>query len=124
VRKLVRLVLLVYVVTLLAPAAVVTVFLVQRDRIIKESCVERFKPVEQNCCKGSCHVRKQLKEQEGPQETPGSPSRIELRVEPAVVAAIGSGHLHIPSAAVCFGPAQDGSVLAGHAPVTEPVPWC
>jgi hypothetical protein len=46
---------------LMLTAFVMVRFELERDRIIQEECVQRFKPVEQNCCKGQCHLEKQLR---------------------------------------------------------------
>lgn len=43
------------------PSAILLHFQLNRAEITRTRCVERFKPVEKNCCKGSCHLKKELR---------------------------------------------------------------
>lgn len=109
---------------LLLTAFVLVRFQVERDRIIQERCVERFKPIEQNCCKGSCHLEKQLKEQEGLEQGVPVAPRLELRVEPAVVGEPGDFDMVLAAAERLFGGETVVTARAGHPSIADPVPWC
>jgi hypothetical protein len=45
-------------------------FQINREYISKNLCVQ--KKVKDNCCKGSCHLKKQLKEEEKKEESPAN----------------------------------------------------
>ncbi len=105
-------------------AYVLVQFQLERDRIIKEVCVQRDRPLERNCCKGMCHLRKQLKAQEGEEHGPRSLPRIELREEPAVPVADRTVPLALRASERSFGPRPDPVFTPGFTRVAEPVPWC
>lgn len=103
-------------------AAVLIVFQLERDRIIKERCVQRALPAAEQTCHGQCHLKKRLQAQEAPQDVPAQP-RLELRMEPAI-----SGHagiaLSIPQArSRSFGPAAQFREGEGYPSLADPVPW-
>ncbi len=123
VRSLIRCVLVVYMAMVLAPAAVVTSFLLQRERITKEFCVQRFKPVEQNCCKGSCHLREQLNEPASPEQAPGTSPRMEVRVEPAIIVGLRPVTFELAAVTRAFAPSARWCVRVGYPSISEPVPW-
>ena len=108
---------------LVMTAVVMVRFQWERERIINEVCVQRDRPVEQNCCKGSCHLKKELEEQEGPERSPQAPHRIELRAEPAILLQPG---VVVPDRSVMersYGHEMEALVLNGHRSIDEPVPW-
>lgn len=119
-------VLLVLAITLpmVITACVLIRFHMDRDRIIREVCVQRARPIEQNCCKGMCHLRKQLKEQDGEERGPRSLPRIELREEPAITDDTVDQVPVLPACARTFGPEAAFGFAAGYRSITEPVPWC
>ena len=45
-------------------------FQINKDYISKNLCVQ--KEVKNNCCKGSCHLKKQLQEEEKKEQSPAS----------------------------------------------------
>ncbi len=97
-------------------------FHLDRERIIKEVCVERFKPVEENCCKGSCHLEKQLKEPEGQEQGPKAPPRFEVRVEPAIIVGQHSCDLFLLATDRVFAIDRRAVVSVGYPAIDEPVP--
>lgn len=98
-------------------------FHLERDRIIKEKCVQRALPEKKQTCHGRCHLKKQLAAAESRQENTPTPPRFELRIEPAVV-----GHtnklVNVPlGIARLFGPDGPVHVSVGYTATAEPVPW-
>ncbi|MBS1583914.1 MAG: hypothetical protein JST66_17080 [Bacteroidetes bacterium] len=106
-------------------ATIIVRFHLERDRIIREVCVQRAVPEAKRTCHGQCHLKKQLDEEQdaGPTEAP-SPLRVELRVEPAIThdtrpMAVG------PTASLrCYGPALSAPLPEGFLSLADPVPWC
>lgn len=104
-------------------ATVLVRFHLERDRIIKELCVQRALPEAEQTCHGQCHLKKKLQVQEAPQDLPALP-RLELRMEPAV-----NGHVGIPlsipqARSRSFGPEEQYRMGAGYPSLSDPVPWC
>jgi len=64
-----------------APSWVVVRFVLDRDRIIKEECVQRGVPLAERTCFGQCHLVKQLNELEE-KEQQGAPTGTTLKWEP------------------------------------------
>lgn len=71
-----RLLLFLFAATVATPAVVMVDFLLERDRIIKELCVQRAVPEMERTCHGQCHLAKQLKET--------APKKEELPVPPTI----------------------------------------
>lgn len=121
-RSLALALLTIYTAALLAPAIVFVNFFLQRDSIIKELCVERAKPLEQNCCKGSCHLKKELKKAGGEQDpSPNTPPRtrtveiIALLPEPVPTTCPGCNIMDFPTGT--------HRQLTGYRATLDHVPW-
>ena len=103
-------------------ATVLIRFHLERDRIIKELCVQRALPAAEQTCHGQCHLMKQLQAQEAPQDLPALPS-LELRMEPAISSHAGIS-LSIPQArSRWYGPDVRYDRGAGYPSLADPVPW-
>lgn len=103
-------------------ATVLIRFHLERDRIIKELCVQRALPAAEQTCHGQCHLMKQLQAQEAPQDLPALPS-LELRMEPAISSHAGIS-LSIPQArSRWYGPDVRYGRGAGYPSLADPVPW-
>ena len=76
-----RLLLFLFAATVAAPAVVMVDFLLERDRIIKELCVQRTVPEMERTCHGQCHLAKQLKETSGTREDAPLPPTIRFEVQ-------------------------------------------
>jgi|694.fasta_scaffold05036_9 hypothetical protein len=63
------------------PSWVVVRFGLDRDRIIKEECVQRGVPLAERTCFGQCHLVKQLNDLEE-KEQQGAPTGTTLKWEP------------------------------------------
>lgn len=118
-----RLLLFLFAATVAAPAFVMVDFLLERDRIIKELCVQRTVPEMKRTCHGQCHLAKQLKETApAEEELPVPPTiRFELQFAGAYTAAT----VHAPQADLRPGHPEDRSytVLSGFPTCPEGVPW-
>lgn len=113
---------MVYALMVAAPALVIAQFHLNRAEIIRTLCVERTKPVEKNCCKGSCQLTKRLEATQAEEPGQGAPPRIEL-VE--VIAIVDGVPTDIPTSAAARSlPALYGDLPEGVNTVPDPVPWC
>lgn len=112
---------MVYALIIAAPALVIAQFHLNRAEIIRTLCVERTKPVEKNCCKGSCQLTKRL--EAATSDTSGSeaPPRVELVEVIAIVDSSDSSIGHMPS--VRFFPSTEAHLEKGVHTVPDPVPW-
>ena len=119
-----RLLLFLFAATVAAPAFVMVDFLLERDRIIKELCVQRAVPELERTCHGQCHLAKQLKETAPEkEELPVPPTiRFEVQFAGAYTAAL----VPVPQADLRSGYPVDRSyaVLSGYPTGPEGVPWC
>ena len=106
---------------LFLPTMVLLHFHVKRAEIIATKCVERYKPVEQNCCKGSCHLKKQLEQADPVRNEPSAPPRIETTPLVAVVPEAMASVVANPEQR--YHPAVIPGLPEGHRPVLEHVPW-
>lgn len=122
-RALASLLLLATSLPLVVTGFVLVRFQLERDRIIREVCVQRDRPIEKNCCKGSCQLEKQLKEQEGQEPGSSVPPRIELRVEPAVLCGPMRATLCLAASVRLFGGDPASPTRAGHPALADHVPW-
>lgn len=103
-------------------ATVLVSFHLERDRIIKELCVQRALPEAEQTCHGQCQLKKQLQAAEAPQDVPALP-RLELRMEPAISSHAGFS-LSIPQVrSRSFGPEEHVRMGAGYPSLADPVPW-
>jgi len=64
-----------------APSWVVVHFLIDRDRIVTEECVQRGVPLAERTCFGQCHLVMQLNELEE-KEQQGAPTGSTLKWDP------------------------------------------
>lgn len=107
----------------LAPAWIVADFMVERDRIERELCVQRMVPDEQRTCHGECCLMKRL-EKSGEREQ-NLPTELRAVRIGDMITDDGASALVIP---------PDGAKLAwatlteepreGHPRPHAPVPWC
>jgi hypothetical protein len=112
---------MVYALIIAAPALVIAQFHLNRAEIIRTLCVERTKPVEMNCCKGSCQLTKRL--EAATSDTSGSeaPPRVELVEVIAIVDRSDSSIGQMSS--VRFFPPTEAHLEKGVRTVPDPVPW-
>lgn len=105
------------------PSLVLLDFQWNRAEIIRDKCVQRSLPEEKNCCKGSCHLKKELEKVERSTEGEQHGPRIEVRAEPAIVLSLTAFKIVFTAAERTF--EQEGRVNAsiGYPSITEPVPW-
>jgi len=118
-----RLLLFLFAATVATPAVVMVDFLLERDRIIKELCVQRAVPEMERTCHGQCHLAKQLKEiAPAKEELPVPPT---IRFEVQFAGAHTAATVHAPQAQLRPGYPLDRSyaVLSGFPTCTEGVPW-
>jgi hypothetical protein len=110
-----------YGLMVLAPALVLVQFHLDRAEIIRTLCVERTKPVEKNCCKGSCQLTKRL--EAATSDTSGSeaPPRVELVEVIAIVDRSDSSIGQMSS--MRFFPLTEAHLEKGVRTVPDPVPW-
>lgn len=101
--------------------AVIIHFQLERDRIIRELCVQRSLPEGMRTCHGQCHLKKRL-QAEAPQHVP-APPRLELRIEPAIpFHARAEGSIR-EARTRSFEPERAVRMSAGYPFTAEPVPW-
>jgi hypothetical protein len=118
-----RFLLFLFAATVAAPAVVMVDFLLERDRIIKELCVQRAVPEMERTCHGQCHLAKQLKET--------APTKGELPVPPTIRFEVQFAGAY--TAATVDAPRTDlrpshpvdrtYAVLSGYPTCPEGVPW-
>jgi hypothetical protein len=106
---------------LLLPSAVVVHFHVKRAEIIATQCVERAKPVERNCCKGSCQLKKELKKASAATDAPTAPPRIEPYLPIAVLPAAEVSRT--TAVHTVTQPLYSVALCEGHRSSLEHVPW-
>ncbi|MCB9182973.1 MAG: hypothetical protein H6591_03570 [Flavobacteriales bacterium] len=106
---------------LLLPSAILLHFQVNRAEIARTRCVERFKPMEKNCCKGSCHLRKELKKAAPEGSKDPSAPRIEtlelVALPPCKTIAL------VPRVAEMRFPPVRAALHSGHRDAVDHVPW-
>lgn len=106
---------------LLLPSAILLHFQVNRTEITRTRCVERFKPIEKNCCKGSCHLRKELKKAAPEGSKDPSAPRIEtlelVALPPSKAVAL------VPRVAELRFPEVRVALHRGHRDAVDHVPW-
>lgn len=105
------------------PSLVVLQFQLNREEIIRTRCVQRALPEESNCCKGSCHLKKELKRVERSTEGEQQGPRIEVRVEPAIALANHFNDIVFLVAERSFAHEDRVSTDVGYPSITDPVPW-
>jgi len=103
------------------PTAVLVNFTLNRAEITLTKCVERFKPIEKNSCKGSCHLKKEMKKAAGEEgDAPAAP-----RLETVEIIALPPTERTeaFAQATVASYPLLRESVLLGHRASVDHVPW-
>ncbi|MBL7981114.1 MAG: hypothetical protein JNL52_04825 [Flavobacteriales bacterium] len=104
-----------------APALVLVQFHLDRAEIIRTLCVERTKPMEKNCCKGSCQLTKRLEAASSGTSGGEAPPRVELVEVIAIVDRSDSSFGQMPSLRIF--PATEAHLEKGVRTVPDPVPW-
>lgn len=106
---------------LFLPSLVVLEFHMNRAEIIRTKCVQRALPEERNCCKGSCHLKKELKKVEASTEDEPQAPRIEsvelLATLPSVCA------IGIRPVMERTYPGVIAQASSGHCPAVDHIPW-
>lgn len=103
------------------PSLVVLHFQLNRTEIIRTCCVERFKPIGQNCCKGMCHLKKELnKAAENGGKGPATPKTEEIGIVSLPPQAALRFH---PVPHDRWFPERELRTSAGYASALEHVPW-
>ncbi|MEZ4757570.1 MAG: hypothetical protein R2817_12145 [Flavobacteriales bacterium] len=106
---------------LLLPSAVVVHFQVKRAEIIATRCVERAKPIERNCCKGSCQLKRELKKASAATDTPTAPPRLEPYAPVAFLPLTAVQWIHVVHTTAQ--PPFRVALCEGYPIATEHVPW-
>ncbi len=106
---------------MLLPSWVLLDFHLHRAEIIRTKCVERAKPIEKNCCKGSCHLKKELKKASGEQEKAPTEPRFE-RTEVNALSPVQTRMALLPTEARNF-PLLIARERKGHTLSVDHVPW-
>ncbi len=103
------------------PSLVVVQFQLNRAEIIRTKCVQRDRPIERNCCKGKCHLKKELKKAEG--STKGD--RQAPRFEPLeLIAAMPVEHrVQVRVVSAFAYPRVAMHDISGHRAPPDHVPW-
>ena len=106
---------------LAVPFGIVADFLIERDRIARELCVQRLTPETMRTCHGQCYVMKKLRSVEQQEQRLPEGLRV-LKLDDAV--AEHSVLSLLPLAAQRLrSPACDESALEGVRSALEHVPW-
>ncbi|MFZ1686129.1 MAG: hypothetical protein WAU70_01830 [Flavobacteriales bacterium] len=115
------LLLLLYVGQLLAPAIIITDFIVDRERIARELCVQRERTEGMRTCHGECHMMKQLHaaEHAAAQHTPPS---LPIKAQPEWFVEVMDVAKQSDAVILQWLEASVG-LHAGVRNVAEPVPW-
>lgn len=113
--------LMVVMITTLAPSLALLQFHLRRTYIERELCVQREVAADMRTCHGECHLAKQLKalEQESQESFPGS--RLDLRTEPAVEPSVERAGLTPTVTSLCF-PVLEPALADGFIAALDPVP--
>ena len=112
-----------YACTLLVPFGICMEFVIEKERIARDLCVQRAEPEEQRTCHGQCHLAKKLKTSAGTeqQRVPAPP---DFRFEVQFVVTHGSPRFLAADPAIApFGPARDMGTCGGFVRCPEVVPW-
>lgn len=114
--------LMVILITTLAPSLALLQFHVRRTYIERELCVQREVAADMRTCHGECHLAKQLKalEQESQESFPGS--RLDFRTEPAVGPSIERACITLTVTSLDF-PVMEPALADGFIASLDPVPW-
>lgn len=113
---------MVYLAVLLAPFAITLDFLLQRDRIARELCVQRAVPEGERTCHGQCCLKKQLLTEETTPTSPSTPPVLPQKIHPELLALAVKpvNDVHVGTLAWAFITPRP---LAADRDPAEPVPW-
>jgi hypothetical protein len=110
-----------YGLMLIAPDVVLIHFHLDRAEIIRTLCVERSKPLEKNCCKGSCQLTKRLDAASADTNGGEAPPRVELVEVIAIVD--GPAISFVPAVSWRTYPPVVACPEPGVRALPDPVPW-
>ena len=122
-RFLAAILLLQFISVLVGPAFIVVDFVVERDHIERDLCVQRMVPDAQRSCHGECCLKRRLDES-GARERNMPTELRALRLSDML--ADGGALLPAPEMRKVnslWDTLQQGT-LAGHTRLSAPVPWC
>ncbi|MBL8003425.1 MAG: hypothetical protein JNL05_15835 [Flavobacteriales bacterium] len=106
-----------------APSWVLLRFELDRDRIVREECVQRGVPLEERTCFGQCHLVAELNDLKDKEAGQGAP-QLASKWEPEAPAKDDhSEFLSNESVAPNMAPMRAEGLLSGHPRVAEGVPW-
>lgn len=106
----------------LAPGVIVADFLVERERINRELCVQRLVPEEVRTCHGQCYLMRSLKQME--QREAQLPDQLRgLHLSECVLQQSTPALAAVPSVRVSTSADEDVGLLSGWRSLSEPVPW-
>ncbi len=109
--------------TVVAPALIVTDFLVRRERILTEICVQRMVPDEMRTCHGNCYLSRTLRQVD--QQERELPNELRsMRLPEMVLTTEAPPSLLPPVAVTSYPSAADPSLCEGWSLASDPVPWC
>lgn len=103
------------------PSLVLLDFELHRSEIIRTKCVQRDRPMEQNCCQGKCHLNKELKKASGASGNERPAPRIQT--EELLALAPGTVHVLVRTATTRVFAVQGSAMAPGHRPAVDHVPW-
>lgn len=106
-----------------APAIIVGDFIVERDRIVRELCVQRLVPEEMRTCHGNCYLSKTLRKVDQQERT--LPDELRSMRLPEVV--ITGYPLRLSASGFqcsITGIPELCAICDGWAFASDPVPWC
>lgn len=121
-RAVAQLLLVHFCLVLLAPAAVVADFWIERERVEQELCVQRLVKEEVRTCHGQCYLMKQLNRSE--QRAQDLPQQLRsLKLGDMAVQTIAEALVPLAEERDRGWGQRKVHVLAGHPDRGEPVPW-
>lgn len=106
-----------------APSWVLVRFELDRDRIVREDCIQRGVPLAERTCFGQCHLVKELNDLKEKDAEQGAPST-SVKWEPEALAQV-EVKTNVPfhAGSAYAGPLGIMPVLDGHVSGPEGVPW-
>lgn len=107
----------------LVPAGIVAHFLLEKDRIARDLCVQRMVPEAMRTCHGQCYVMRQLQQAEQHErDLPGDLRA--LRLDEAMVDRRHALHMPLMPPVELFRRTDRPATSDGYPGCTDPVPWC
>ena len=123
VRTLSGALLAIYIAVLCAPFVITLGFVLDRDRIARDLCVQRAVPKGERTCHGQCHLMKRLLVEKGGRTAPAAPLLLPEKIQPEFSEAV----LELPKVtrtAQERPPVIEERTLLGFAERSDHVPWC